>query len=165
MDDVRNDPGDYYIEIQDPRRHDRMITKRPNDINLDYYQHPDKRRNPSMRYSRAHDVYSMGCLLLEIGLWKSLDRLVAIEDEDFERTKRSFQALTMELDGFVTAPLLLLSLWASIANVRNRLTGSIYGNIVRSCLAISTSERTESETRQLSKFCAEIAATLDKCNA
>ncbi|RDL32602.1 Protein kinase-like (PK-like) [Venustampulla echinocandica] len=144
VDDVIDDPGDYYDDLHEPRRHDWVVTKRPGDINLDYYQHPEKRRNPSMRYSRAHDIYSLGCVLLEIGLWKPLDRIVEIEDGDFERTKKTFQGLTMELDG---------------------LTGSIYGNIVRSCLAISTRERTESEARQLSKFCAEIAATLDKCNA
>ncbi|KAF4637106.1 hypothetical protein G7Y89_g972 [Cudoniella acicularis] len=140
VDDVLNDPDVHYPVVDDRR----MVSRRPNDINLDYYQHPDKRWNPTLRYSRAHDIYSLGCVLLEIGLWKPLDQLVEIEDEEFERTKRNFQGLTMKLDG---------------------MTGSVYGNVVRQCLAISTRERTEAESRELSKFCSEIAATLGKCYA
>ncbi len=75
------------------------ITKRAPDVNLDYYQHPDKRWNPSLKYSRVHDIYSLGCVLLEIGLWKPLHEVVAVEDEDFERVKRGFLQLTMKLDG------------------------------------------------------------------
>lgn len=76
-----------------------VIPRRPADINLDYYQHPEKRYNPTLRYSRSHDIYSLGCVLLEIGLWKPLNSMVEIEDEDYERTKKGFQALTMKLDG------------------------------------------------------------------
>jgi len=83
-------------------------------------------------------------VLLEIGLWKPLDKLVEVDDEEFERTKRNFQGLTMKLDGMI---------------------GSIYANVVRKCLAISTRERTESEVKELSKFCSEIAASLSKCHA
>ncbi|TVY89794.1 hypothetical protein LAWI1_G004698 [Lachnellula willkommii] len=149
VDDEIQDPGDHYpppvssfggMVVYD----ERSKTKRPKDINLDYYQHPDKRWDPSLRYARSHDIYSLGCVLLEIGLWKPLDKLVDINDEEFERTKRNFQGLTMRLDG---------------------MTGSIYGNVVRKCLAISTRERTESESRELSNFCSEIAASLNTCHA
>jgi hypothetical protein len=104
VDDVIRDPGNRYppplpnfegmVEYDE-----RLKSKRPNDINLDYYQHPDKRWNPSIRFSRSHDIYSLGCVLLEIGLWKPLDKLVEVDDEEFERTKRNFQGLTMKLDG------------------------------------------------------------------
>ncbi|TVY48423.1 hypothetical protein LCER1_G008229 [Lachnellula cervina] len=149
VDNEIQDPGDHYpppvssfggMVVYD----ERAKTRRPKDINLDYYQHPDKRWDPSIRYARSHDIYSLGCVLLEIGLWKPLDKLIDINDEEFERTKRNFQGLTMRLDG---------------------MTGSIYGNVVRKCLAISTRERTESESRELSNFCSEIAASLNKCHA
>ncbi|TVY68687.1 hypothetical protein LSUE1_G004934 [Lachnellula suecica] len=143
VDDVVVDPGAVY-EYPEMVDQMRMMSKRPNDINLDYYQHPDKRWNTSIRYSRAHDIYSLGCVLLEIGLWTPLDRLVEVEDEEFERTKKNFQGLTMKLDG---------------------MAGSIYGNVVRKCLAISTRERNEAESRELSKFCADIATSLSKCYA
>ncbi|TAQ88689.1 hypothetical protein B7494_g2967 [Chlorociboria aeruginascens] len=105
-------------------RHRPYHSKRPHDINLNYYQHPDKRWNPSLKYSRAHDIYSLGCLLLEIGLWKSLDQVVDTEEENYTETTKQFQKKALKLDG---------------------LMGSIYGNVVRRCLAINTSERTEAE--------------------
>jgi serine/threonine protein kinase len=97
VDDIVNDPGIMY-GVND-RRVVTTTTKRPYDMNLDYYQHPDKRRNPIIRYSRAHDVYSLGVLLLEVGLWKSLDSILEVGDDEFERTKKDFQGLTMKLNG------------------------------------------------------------------
>ncbi|KAG9232140.1 hypothetical protein BJ875DRAFT_93668 [Amylocarpus encephaloides] len=95
VDNVVNDhPGEDHYPINPRGR-----SHRPRDINLDYYQHPEKRWNPNLRYTRAHDIYSLGCVLLEIGLWKPLDSVVEIEVEEFEKTKKSFQTLTMKLDG------------------------------------------------------------------
>lgn len=37
--------------------------------------------------------------MLEIGLWEPLEQRVEVEDQDFERVKMGFQALTMKLDG------------------------------------------------------------------
>lgn len=109
VDDVIEDPGDDYRRGNDVIYVDEMgqrikhlqIVKRQNDINLDYYQHPDKRWTPSIRYCRSHDLYSLGCVLLEIGLWKPLHELVEVEDDDFERVKRGFLSLTMDLVGYV----------------------------------------------------------------
>jgi hypothetical protein len=95
VDDIVNDPGTMY-GVNDRRV---AITKRPYDINMDYYQHPDKRWNPTIRYSRAYDVYSLGVLLLEVGLWKSLDSILDVSNDEFERTKKDFQGLTMKLNG------------------------------------------------------------------
>lgn len=106
MDDVIQDPGHIYEQKGLVEYDRRVMSKRQNDINLDYYQHPDKRWNSSIRYSRSHDIYSLGCVLLEIGLWKPLDMLVDIGDEEFERTKKNFQGLTMKLDGSVAPPML-----------------------------------------------------------
>jgi hypothetical protein len=91
-----SEPGAY--RSRDPRRA-RQKQAKDYEQTLDYYQHPDKRWNPSIRYSRSHDIYSLGCVLLEIGLWEPLEALVEIEDDDYERVQRGFQALTMKLDG------------------------------------------------------------------
>lgn len=93
VDDVLKDPASHYGQV--PRERSRRM----GDINLDYYQHPDKRYDQGIRYSRAHDIYSLGCVLLEIGLWKPLDELVDIDEEDFDKTKREFQALSGNLNG------------------------------------------------------------------
>jgi len=39
---------------------------------LDYYQHPAKHADPKRLYRHAYDVYSLGILLIEIGLWETL---------------------------------------------------------------------------------------------
>lgn len=153
--------GQRLIRIREPprprRRRERHPEPEPMLPDLDYYQHPEKRwvvaegRDRGGRggrgevgYSRGHDIYSLGCVLLELGLWNTLDKLVEVEDEDFERVRRGFQSLTMSLDG---------------------IAGSIYGNVVRRCLAVNTRERNESEARELSRFMAEIEASLDMCCA
>jgi hypothetical protein len=51
----------------------------------------------------------------------------------------------------------------TLIRVLHRLTGSIYANVVRKCLAINNRDRTEAEGHELSKFMAEMAASLDKC--
>lgn len=89
MDDVVKDHGEEYYG--DP-------TPRSTDITLDYYQHPDKRRSPSLRYSRSFDMYSLGCLLLEIGYWKPLHHLVDVGVNP-EAMKRLLQTLAVKLDG------------------------------------------------------------------
>ncbi len=97
IDDLINDTDPYYpvedehIYIDDhgqrlvriAPRNEIAIARRPKDSNLDYYQHPEKRWDPTVRYSRAHDIYSLGCVLLEIGLWETLGELVEVEDEDY----------------------------------------------------------------------------------
>jgi hypothetical protein len=82
--------GNRYYTAEETKRYD---------INLDYYQHPDKRLDSRIRYSRAHDIYSLGCVLLEIGLWKSLPQVVDVSDRNFEKLKAQFQALTLNLEG------------------------------------------------------------------
>lgn len=42
-------------------------------IALDCYQHPDRRMDRDAAYRRQYDLYSVGCVLLEIGLWETLD--------------------------------------------------------------------------------------------
>jgi hypothetical protein len=104
VDDVVKDRLAYYVDDDDDEPsfgHPKERSKRKNDINLDYYQHPDKRYDRSIRYSRSHDIYSLGCVLLEIGLWKPLDELVDIDDDDYDKTKREFQALSANLNGLV----------------------------------------------------------------
>lgn len=41
------------------------------DIEKDIYRHPDRQGIPSRPFSKAHDLYALGVILLEIGLWQS----------------------------------------------------------------------------------------------
>lgn len=37
----------------------------------DLYSHPSRQGQPTAKYTMAHDIYSIGVILLEIGLWRS----------------------------------------------------------------------------------------------
>jgi len=39
------------------------------------YRHPDRWGEPTRKYEKLHDVYSLGLVLLEIGLWKPISKL------------------------------------------------------------------------------------------
>lgn len=45
----------------------------PQAIDLDYdvYRHPDRHGLPGTSFSKMHDIYSLGVVLLEIGLWQT----------------------------------------------------------------------------------------------
>ncbi|KAG7129656.1 hypothetical protein HYQ44_001651 [Verticillium longisporum] len=39
---------------------------------FDLYQHPELRANAHKRYKKRHDIYSLGLVLFEIGIWQSI---------------------------------------------------------------------------------------------
>ena len=41
------------------------------DWEQDLYSHPSRQGKPTTKYTMAHDIYSIGVILLEIGLWRS----------------------------------------------------------------------------------------------
>ncbi len=41
------------------------------DWEQDLYSHPSRQGQPTTKYTMAHDIYSIGVILLEIGLWRS----------------------------------------------------------------------------------------------
>lgn len=69
---------------------------KPGDITIDVrsldtpwslWQHPDLRAVPHRRYYRYHDIYSLGMILFEIGMWQDLHYLSVSDDSpiDFHR--------------------------------------------------------------------------------
>lgn len=48
------------------------------DIERNLYRHPDRQGAPMANFSKMHDLYALGVVLLEIGMWKTVtDRLKA----------------------------------------------------------------------------------------
>ena len=99
--------------------------------------------------------------MLEIGLWEPLEQRVEVEDDDFERVTRGFQALAIKLDGYACD--ISATHFEIISSHGDSLTGSIYADVVRRCLAIGSPDQTNAT--DLAKFCSEIAAKLDQCCA
>ena len=54
---------------------------------FDIYQHPDLRAESHKRYERRYDIYSLGLILFEIGMWQSLHYFLLDKKtpEDFRR--------------------------------------------------------------------------------
>jgi serine/threonine protein kinase len=53
------------------------------DISKDIYRHPEQWGQPTRRFDKSHDIYSLGVVLLEIGLWRPASHL---EDKHFHET-------------------------------------------------------------------------------
>ncbi|KAH7346177.1 hypothetical protein BKA65DRAFT_594740 [Rhexocercosporidium sp. MPI-PUGE-AT-0058] len=47
------------------------------DIKRNVYRHPQRWGQPSETFSKIHDIYALGTILLEIGVWESLSQLDA----------------------------------------------------------------------------------------
>lgn len=45
------------------------------DIRQELYKHPEQWGQPTRKFQQMHDVYSLGVVLLEIGLWRPVSRL------------------------------------------------------------------------------------------
>ena len=93
------------------------MTSRANSSISETYQHPDKLQDPKRQFRHAYDVYSLGIVLLEIGLWESLDNSYISSDPG--KRIRSLVKLSQRLVG---------------------ACGNIYARCVRQCLQIETDD-------------------------
>lgn len=73
-------------------------TRARNNIRLDFYQHPAKQDDPGVRYSRSFDIYSLGCVLLEIAQWRLLEDRPD-KNASGERFKRNLQECAKGSEG------------------------------------------------------------------
>ncbi|OJJ66421.1 hypothetical protein ASPBRDRAFT_49055 [Aspergillus brasiliensis CBS 101740] len=56
------------------------------EIEPNFYRHPDRQGDPRRPFSRLHDIYALGVVLLEIGLWKTVSRLFETRIKEGQRT-------------------------------------------------------------------------------
>ena len=111
---------------------------------VDIYQHPNKWTNPSNRYRHGYDIYSLGVILLEIGLWKSLKSLrlgPGYNAEDYRS-----------------------HILTNLVPTLNGQCGSIYAGVVKECLTMPC-EVADMERQSQRKLCWDLAERLDKCIA
>lgn len=124
------------------------VTEETKDTNisgftLDYYQHPAKHADPKRRYRHAYDVYSLGILLLEVGLWEKLDYPDHDEEDHYERRRGICREYLDQLR------------WAC---------GDTYADVVLSCLMIDSSDDEVAKASER-ELCARIVADLEGCQA
>jgi hypothetical protein len=125
-------------------------TKRTNisGFTLDYYQHPAKHADPQRLYRHAYDVYSLGILLVEIGLWTNLQVYDDVSDDEdnedhYERRRRICREYLPPLR------------WCC---------GQTYAEVALKCLMIDCSDD-EAGMASERELCAKIVADLEGCRA
>lgn len=58
------------------------------EIEPNLYRHPNRQGRPTQQFSREHDIYALGVVLLEIGLWVTLSRLMEGKIREAENSGR-----------------------------------------------------------------------------
>ncbi|KAK4068135.1 hypothetical protein Trihar35433_6695 [Trichoderma harzianum] len=149
---------------------------------LDYYQHPAKHADPKRLYRHAYDVYSLGILLLEVGLWEKLKnyedtrpeyngrdyyeeivvnrRRIPDYAEDDHNKRRHINSDYDEEDHYerrrwICREYLDRLRWAC---------GDKYADVVLSCLMINSSDDEVAKASER-ELCARIVADLEGCQA
>ncbi|KAF2202012.1 hypothetical protein GQ43DRAFT_471252 [Delitschia confertaspora ATCC 74209] len=56
-------------------------------IERDVYRHPERQGRPGRMFTKAHDIYALGVVLLEIGLWQ---RAITLEKNHFKSARDPF---------------------------------------------------------------------------
>ncbi|KAJ5460516.1 uncharacterized protein N7458_002068 [Penicillium daleae] len=58
------------------------------EVEPNLYRHPNRQGRPTHQFSRLHDIYALGVVLLEIGLWVTLSRLMEAKIKEAENSGR-----------------------------------------------------------------------------
>ncbi|KAK3896542.1 hypothetical protein C8A05DRAFT_39915 [Staphylotrichum tortipilum] len=132
------------------------ILKHPNrakPVVIDCYRHPDQRLAPEAPFRRQHDLYGVGCVLLELGLWDTLDNL----------SGREIAARAPEVGGAGRVDKEGVWLDAEVVKKAARgldvTMGSVYAEVTRRCLSVNPIKGDVLDfERQLASAMAEIWA-------
>ena len=99
------------------------------------YRHPDRQGPPTTRFTKAHDLYALGLVLLEIGLWRSLGSLV--EEEQRQRVE---PVMTGKAKPVKHTPWSILELFRHVSDeLLSHTMGDAYAEAVRKCLGATAS--------------------------
>lgn len=159
--DTTNFPQHLYSADQLRRRP--TTTRRAGEIKLDYYHHPDKRASPNRAYRHAYDVYSLGIVLLEIGLWYPIEMDYKPEyehDEKYDPTPRRFGSKRFPEDPYEFRRYVI----AEYLDKLRFMCGDIYAEVVHKCLMVNANDSEVDEASQRA-LCARVAADLSECRA
>lgn len=91
------------------------------------YRHHDRFGKPSSEYANQHDIYSLGVVLLELGLWKTIGTVFA---RRIEKNRHFDAAQQQDIYGRIHNAMLD---WANSVEVEREM-GKKYAQVVLKCL-------------------------------
>ncbi|KAA8909830.1 hypothetical protein FN846DRAFT_941011 [Sphaerosporella brunnea] len=128
-------------ELEFEADHERRLIV-PRDGTVGIYQHPERLKSPYRPYKQIYDIYSLGLVLLEIGLWQSIESFVS------------------EIKDFTTDEFTLYLRKRVVPDLRGQC-GAIYEEVVQSCLAMKVDVEVATERVMLW----DVMARLENCRA
>lgn len=117
------------------------------------YRHADRFGKPSRKFENEHDIYSLGVVLLEIGLWKTMSQVFARPIEKNPRIETSQQHILFKrVNSMITD-------MASGVDLKREM-GEEYANVVQKCLKWTASTSKEEVMESLVVFRKQIVDAL-----
>ncbi|KAK2766636.1 hypothetical protein FQN54_005947 [Arachnomyces sp. PD_36] len=55
------------------------------EVEPNLYRHPQRQGKPNFQFSKKHDIYAVGVVLLEIGIWRTLSQILERNIKDSEK--------------------------------------------------------------------------------
>jgi hypothetical protein len=101
-------------------------------IKLDIYRHPDRQGEVRNGHKKEHDLYSLGVVLLEIGLWRSSCEMVEQRAKYLQKAQKS--SVTKDEVGKVAKQEMVKWLKDTVRDSLAHYVGSDYQDAVRTCL-------------------------------
>jgi hypothetical protein len=109
------------------------------------YHHSERFGKPSQKFANEHDIYALGVVLLEIGLWKTMSQVFARPIEKNPRIETSQQhVLFKRVNGMITD-------MASGMDLKREM-GEGYASVVQKCLTWTASASKEEVMENLVVF-------------
>ncbi|KAK4126420.1 hypothetical protein N657DRAFT_643202 [Parathielavia appendiculata] len=136
--------------------------KPPRDVVIDCYTHPERRLDPRGRsapYRLLDDLYSVGCVLLELGLWETLDHMegedIALRAPLVGEVGESMEVVMFEKEEEVCKDAEVVKKAAKRLDV---ITGRIYAEVTRECLSPKSPRDVLETERRLAAKLAQVTA-------
>jgi hypothetical protein len=145
------------------------------DLIRDFYRHPESTSDkwalePYRRhgYLKAYDIYSLGVLLLEVGLWRSVENIKAsLEAKTAQRRSKTQPPPQGSAEGVNwSSEQFAEYLKAKAAVELPPMVGQTYTEAVQRCLNVTTqaSEQDPQGAALLAGICATVVDPLERCS-
>lgn len=141
----------YLVDFEYSRPEDAatLMVQYDSDLGKDLYRHPDRQGPPRSSFRRSHDLYSLGVVLLEIGVWQTA---MSIYKEASAQMKK----------GVYPSPRGIRNIFIDVAKRRvQHHMGPAYLDAVLYCLQGGTSSSTSAAEKFSMDFYEKVVQALD----